>query len=120
MEKFETFNKEDLEKLHELQSRQKRVSRQRKMIISAIDNDEELKDQVIDHLQQDDRLSKIAQLYGTDSDTLYALLTDPKQIDAFKHNYDENDEEPTSPDDEIMLTEDDSTPSSSNDSNSYY
>lgn len=116
MEKFESFTEEDLQKLHELQSRQKRVTRQRKMIISAIDDDSELKDQVINHLHQEDRLCKIAQLYGTDSDTLYAMLTDEMQIKSFKQNYMHADEGQVSSDnDEIGLTENDNIPSNSDD-----
>lgn len=120
MEKLESFTQEDLQKLHELQSRQKRVNRQRKMILSAIDDDPELKDQVIDHLKIEDKLYKIAQLYGTDTDTLYTLLTDPEQISAFKHNYMNAAEEQPSSDDEVVLAEEDSTTSDRNESYYYH
>lgn len=120
MEKFESFTEEDLEKLHELQSRQKRVNRQRKMIVTAIDDDDELKTQVIDHLNKEDRLSKIAHLYGTDADTLFNLLTDPAQITSFKRHYMNESDEQSSSEDEVVLTEDDSATTTDNENDNYY
>lgn len=94
--------------LHDLQAKQKRVQR---ADAEFFKNVEERKDEVIEHLNCNDRLQEVATLYGISADDLYKILTDPAQVESFKSNYlntksNENDSviDETESDDEPLQT----------------
>lgn len=70
--------------LHDLQAKQKRVQR---ADAEFFKNVEERKDEVLQHLNCEDRLQEVATLYGISADDLYKILTEPEQIETFKRHY---------------------------------
>lgn len=81
---MERMSDREIKLLHDLQAKQKRVQRADSEFFKNV---EDRKDEVIRHLDIKDRLNEIATMYGTDSETLYKILTDPEQIEEFKRHY---------------------------------
>lgn len=81
---MEKMSDREVKLLHDLQAKQKRVQR---ADTEFFKNVEERKDEVLQHLNCNDRLQEVATLYGISADDLYKILTDPEQIENFKRHY---------------------------------
>lgn len=80
---MEKMSARETKLLHDLAAKQKRIQRADSEFFKNV---EERRDEVLEHLgvSESNKLSEIARMYGTDEDTLYTILSQPAQIDAFK------------------------------------
>lgn len=80
----EKMTQKELDMLHALQAKQKRVQRAEEDFLKEADS---RRDELLSRWGQPDRLQEAADLIGTDADTLYGWITSDDQVAFFRRKH---------------------------------
>ena len=80
----ERMTQKELDMLHALQAKQKRVQRAEEEVFKEADS---RSDELLERWGHPDRLQEAADLIGTDADTLYGWITSDDQVAFFRRKH---------------------------------